>query len=279
MVTRRPCLLSHLGVLDAFRSLHACPGGLHHGHLGVRARGFAPRYRDRSRSLRRHGRSADLCIRCRNDHRRADDGCLRPPLAVTAHAARLPVRVRELPRRRSSHACARESSGASPVDPPVRYDDRDSGTTIATIAGVPAGALLGTAMGWRTTFWAIALLCIPGAVGVLRGVADKPGQTTTDADSPKLVAELHQLGLPRLVLAMTLGAIVNGGTFAAFTFLAPVVTETAGLGKDGPLCRVRRADDERFLRDRRAEHRSRCRTCSRCVRPSRPGSDPSPPCG
>ena len=36
-----------------------------------------------------------------------------------------------------------------------------SGTTIATVVGVPAGALLGTALGWRTTFWAIAILCIP----------------------------------------------------------------------------------------------------------------------
>jgi DHA1 family chloramphenicol resistance protein-like MFS transporter len=30
---------------------------------------------------------------------------------------------------------------------------------------------------------------------------------------------------------MVLGALVNGGTFAAFTFLAPVVTDTAGLAE------------------------------------------------
>ncbi len=36
-----------------------------------------------------------------------------------------------------------------------------AGTTVATVAGVPAGALLGTALGWQSTFWAIALLCIP----------------------------------------------------------------------------------------------------------------------
>lgn len=47
-----------------------------------------------------------------------------------------------------------------------------SGTTIATVVGVPAGALLGTALGWRTTFWAIAILCIPAAVGVIRGVTN-----------------------------------------------------------------------------------------------------------
>jgi DHA1 family chloramphenicol resistance protein-like MFS transporter len=103
-----------------------------------------------------------------------------------------------------------------------------SGTTIATIAGVPAGALLGTAMGWRTTFWAIAILCVPAVLGVFRGVRNDAGQTVS-ATSARLRDELGQLATPRLVLAMALGALINGGTFAAFTFLAPVVTETAGL--------------------------------------------------
>ncbi|MFG2848573.1 MFS transporter [Kitasatospora sp. NPDC048296] len=35
---------------------------------------------------------------------------------------------------------------------------------------------------------------------------------------------------PRLLRAMLLAALVNGGTFGGFTFLAPVVTGTAGLG-------------------------------------------------
>ncbi|SDL37260.1 MFS transporter, DHA1 family, chloramphenicol resistance protein [Nocardioides sp. YR527] len=105
-----------------------------------------------------------------------------------------------------------------------------SGTTIAMVAGVPAGALLGTAAGWRTTFWAIALLCVPAAIGILRGVAYAPGRTA--ADGPGLRAELGQLRSPGLVLAMALGALVNGGTLAAVTYLAPVVTETAGLADE-----------------------------------------------
>lgn len=104
-----------------------------------------------------------------------------------------------------------------------------SGTTIATVAGVPAGALLGNALGWRTTFWAIAILCIPAVVGVIRGIADDAGRTATSRTSLRLRAELSLLATPRLILAMTLGALINGGTFAAFTFLAPVVTDTAGL--------------------------------------------------
>ena len=104
-----------------------------------------------------------------------------------------------------------------------------SGTTIATVAGVPLGALLGSALGWRTTFWAIANLCIPAAFGIVRGIPRNAGRSSASVASPKLRAELSQLATPRLALAMTLGALINGGTFAAFTFLAPIVTETAGL--------------------------------------------------
>ncbi len=105
-----------------------------------------------------------------------------------------------------------------------------SGTTIATVAGVPAGALLGTAMGWRTTFWAVALLCVPAAVGILAGIRPRTDAAAGQSDAGvSLAFELAQLRAPRVLVAMLLGALVNGGTFAAFTFLAPVVTDTAGL--------------------------------------------------
>lgn len=105
-----------------------------------------------------------------------------------------------------------------------------SGTTIATVAGVPAGALLGTEMGWRATFWAVALMCVPAAVGILTGIRARTEPAPERSDSgTSLAFELAQLRAPRLLMAMMLGALVNGATFAAFTFLAPVVTETAGL--------------------------------------------------
>jgi DHA1 family chloramphenicol resistance protein-like MFS transporter len=101
-----------------------------------------------------------------------------------------------------------------------------SGTTIATVAGVPAGALLGAAAGWRATFWSIALLCVPAAIGVVRGVR---GPSASARETPALAAELGTLRSPRLLVMMTLGALVNGATFAALTYLAPVVTEVAHL--------------------------------------------------
>ncbi|NYV75211.1 Cmx/CmrA family chloramphenicol efflux MFS transporter, partial [Streptomyces sp. UH6] len=105
-----------------------------------------------------------------------------------------------------------------------------SGTTMATIAGVPGGSLLGTLLGWRATFWAVAALCLPAALGVLKGIPAGRVREGT-ADGPALRAELAQLTRPRLALVMLLGALVNAATFASFTFLAPVVTGPAGMGE------------------------------------------------
>ncbi|MFD7919402.1 Cmx/CmrA family chloramphenicol efflux MFS transporter [Streptomyces sp. NPDC059740] len=111
-----------------------------------------------------------------------------------------------------------------------------SGTTVATIAGVPGGAALGALLGWRAAFWAVAALCLPAALGIGRGVPARPAPAPTGGKA-SLRLEFAQLGRARLVLVMLLGALVNAATFAGFTFLAPVVTGTAGLGK-GWVCVV-----------------------------------------
>ncbi|TDB88592.1 Cmx/CmrA family chloramphenicol efflux MFS transporter [Actinomadura sp. 7K534] len=103
-----------------------------------------------------------------------------------------------------------------------------SGTTVATIAGVPGGSVLGALHGWRATFWAVAALCLPAAIGILTGVPGRRAKPGTAAASP-LRAELVLLARPRLLLVMLLGALVNAATFASFTFLAPVVTGAGGL--------------------------------------------------
>ncbi len=62
-----------------------------------------------------------------------------------------------------------------------------------------------------------------------------PPRTARGTERPTsahaLRTELAQLTGPRLLLVMLLGALVNAATFASFTFLAPVVTDTAGLGE------------------------------------------------
>ncbi|MEV7066680.1 Cmx/CmrA family chloramphenicol efflux MFS transporter [Streptomyces collinus] len=100
------------------------------------------------------------------------------------------------------------------------------GVTLACVAGVPAGAVLGEVWGWRAAFWAVALVSLPALAAVARSV---PGGAAEGAP-PALRGELRSLRSPRLLVTLLLGALVNGATFCTFTFLAPLVTEVTGLG-------------------------------------------------
>ncbi|MBO1334806.1 Cmx/CmrA family chloramphenicol efflux MFS transporter [Streptomyces sp. VRA16 Mangrove soil] len=99
------------------------------------------------------------------------------------------------------------------------------GTTLACVAGVPGGALLGQLMGWRAAFWAVALLCVPALVAVARSVPPGPaGGATGDVR-----AELRALRSSRLLVVLVLGALVNAATFCTFTYLASVATDVTGI--------------------------------------------------
>ncbi|MFE4058604.1 MFS transporter, partial [Streptomyces sp. NPDC059096] len=44
------------------------------------------------------------------------------------------------------------------------------GVTMACVVGVPAGAVLGQMWGWRSAFWAVALVSVPAVLAILRAV-------------------------------------------------------------------------------------------------------------
>ncbi|MFD8235149.1 Cmx/CmrA family chloramphenicol efflux MFS transporter [Streptomyces sp. NPDC059696] len=100
------------------------------------------------------------------------------------------------------------------------------GVTLACVAGVPAGAVLGELWGWRAAFWAVALVSLPALVAVAWSV---PGGAAEGAP-PALRGELRSLRDSRLLVTLLLGALLNGATFCTFTYLAPLVTEVTGLG-------------------------------------------------
>ncbi|MFD9894805.1 Cmx/CmrA family chloramphenicol efflux MFS transporter [Amycolatopsis sp. NPDC059027] len=101
-----------------------------------------------------------------------------------------------------------------------------SGVTVACIAGVPAGALLGQFWGWRSAFWAVAVVSLPALFAILRTIpGGRPASAETSARK-----ELRVLREPRLLVVLLLGALVNGGTFGTFTYLATLFTTVGGLG-------------------------------------------------
>ncbi len=103
------------------------------------------------------------------------------------------------------------------------------GLSVANIAGVPGGAVLGQHLGWRAAFWAVALLTALGLVGVLLFV---PGtRPPSAAERVPLRTELRVYRERRVWLAMVTTALFAAGTFCFFSYLAPLLTEVTGLGE------------------------------------------------
>jgi DHA1 family inner membrane transport protein len=98
-----------------------------------------------------------------------------------------------------------------------------TGLTVANVLGVPAGTALGQAFGWRSTFWVVSALGVAGALGILALV---PHQATEPGAG--LRGELAVFRRPQVWLALAMTALGFGGVFAAFTYIAPMMTEVAG---------------------------------------------------
>ncbi|MEV5752723.1 Cmx/CmrA family chloramphenicol efflux MFS transporter [Actinoallomurus sp. NPDC052308] len=107
-----------------------------------------------------------------------------------------------------------------------------SGITLACVAGVPAGAALGQTLGWRSAFWAVALVSLPAVLAILRSVPD----TVRAADDPDEARpgardQLRALRDPRLLVMLLLAALVNAATFCTFTYLTPLSTDVSGFAE------------------------------------------------
>jgi DHA1 family chloramphenicol resistance protein-like MFS transporter len=99
------------------------------------------------------------------------------------------------------------------------------GLTVANVAGVPLGTLMGQEFGWRSAFWAVAALAAVGAVGVFLSVPER----TSDAPAPRLAAELAAFRRGRLWLALGTTALYQSAMIGAFSYIAPLLTDVTGL--------------------------------------------------
>ncbi|RSN21927.1 MFS transporter [Streptomyces sp. WAC 05977] len=99
------------------------------------------------------------------------------------------------------------------------------GLTVANIAGVPAGTFLGQHAGWRAAFWAVTALTVVALIGVFALVPEtQNGQDKTD-----VATELRLYRGGRFWLALGVIALAQAMIFATFSYLAPLLTEVAGL--------------------------------------------------
>jgi predicted MFS family arabinose efflux permease len=103
-----------------------------------------------------------------------------------------------------------------------------SGLTVALVTGVPLGTFIGQRFGWQMTFLAVALLGVIAFIGIAllvpRGLASgKPANLAT---------QLAVLKKPRLLLVYAMTTLGYGGSFIAFTYLAPILQQVAGFAPD-----------------------------------------------
>lgn len=99
------------------------------------------------------------------------------------------------------------------------------GLSFANVAGVPAATWLGQHLGWRASYVAAALLAVLAMALIALFIPSCPGHA--EATGRRELSLFLRNGQAWLVLLG--GAIGFGGLFAVYSYIAPTVTDVAGL--------------------------------------------------
>ena len=126
------------------------------------------------------------------------------------------------------------------------------GLAVANVAGVPAATWLGQHAGWRAAYVLVAALAALTILLVALLVPGAPGDPSATGRK-----ELRAFKDPQVVLTLLAGAIGFGGMFAMYSYIAPTVTDVAGLSgvRGAALPAGLRARHGRRHAPRRAPHR------------------------
>jgi predicted MFS family arabinose efflux permease len=94
------------------------------------------------------------------------------------------------------------------------------GWSMASVVGIPLGSILGTAFGWRATFFAMAILAAVSCVGVLLSL--KPGLRVQPLQFSSWIAVFKN---PALLCIMLVTLLSMSGQFTVVSYLAPILRE------------------------------------------------------
>jgi DHA1 family inner membrane transport protein len=100
------------------------------------------------------------------------------------------------------------------------------GLSAAMLTGVPAATWLGQQLGWRSAYWTVVVLAALTVGAVLAVVPSSSGRREATVRG-----ELGALRRPQVILALVVGVVGFGGMFALYSYIAPVVTDVAGLSR------------------------------------------------
>lgn len=98
------------------------------------------------------------------------------------------------------------------------------GVAAASVLGVPLGALIGDALGWRSAFVAMALFSTAVMLLHLRVVPALPVRTSVRPQQ-----FMQQLGQRNLRRGLWLTVLLVSGHFIAFTYVRPLLTSVSGV--------------------------------------------------
>ena len=99
-----------------------------------------------------------------------------------------------------------------------------SGLTVALVTGVPLGTWIGQHFGWQATFLAVSML---GVIAVIGSALLVPSNISGSAPTT-IGTQLAILKKPRLLLVYAMTTLGYGGSFIAFTYLAPILQQVSG---------------------------------------------------
>jgi len=105
-----------------------------------------------------------------------------------------------------------------------------TGLTVANILGVPFGTWLGQAYGWRSTFLAVTLVGVVALV-VIALLVPRDEPTPTGKEEETSEGALAVLGRRPVLLGLFTTVLSWVGVFAAFTYLAPILTRVTGFSE------------------------------------------------
>ncbi|MDN4641163.1 MFS transporter [Agreia sp. PsM10] len=105
------------------------------------------------------------------------------------------------------------------------------GGTLAFVLGVPLGTVLGQAVGWRSAFGAIAVLCIVGAALMLWLLPRVERPAKSDAPPERHPSGRRKLDatVPAVALLCLLAAVIMIGHYSFYTFIAPYLVGELGV--------------------------------------------------
>ncbi len=106
------------------------------------------------------------------------------------------------------------------------------GNSLALVVGMPLGTALGQWAGWRTSFWTLAAAGAVSSLALVRVLPDLPAVSVgCRADGPmaRMMAALAVVRSRQITAIAAVTTVLVIGHFAVYTYIAPLVRESAGL--------------------------------------------------